>query len=129
VRVHSRFAKTEMAWWLLLAVAFSLAGEVWYKDDGAIAAASMRPELPLRLAQLQAAQSLGAETPEGGTAVRRGMGKEEVRRVWGEPEEIRQTRTCFGTQEEWVYRGDPKRFGTSERVLLFDEGEVLTEIK
>ena len=57
------------------------------------------------------------------------MGKEAVRTVWGEPEEIRKIRTCFGWQEEWVYRGDPKRFGVSERILLFDEGEVLAEIK
>jgi hypothetical protein len=129
VRLSSRFAKTGMACWLLLAVAFSLASEVWYKDRGASAAASMRPEWPLRLVQLQAGQNIGTEGSEGGTAVRRGMGKEAVRRVWGEPETIRKIRTCFGTREEWVYRGDPKRFGTSERVLLFDEGEVLTEIK
>ena len=57
------------------------------------------------------------------------LGKEAVRTAWGEPEEIRKIRTCFGWQEEWVYRGDPKRFGASERILLFDEGEVLTEIK
>jgi hypothetical protein len=57
------------------------------------------------------------------------MGKEAVRDVWGAPEEVRKIRTCFGWQEEWVYRGNTERFGASERVLLFDEGEVLTEIK
>jgi hypothetical protein len=57
------------------------------------------------------------------------MGKEAIRQVWGAPEEVRKIRTCFGWQEEWVYRGDAKRFGASERVLLFDEGELLTEIK
>lgn len=83
----------------------------------------------LSLAQASASQSTDADKPDGSTAITRGMGKEAVRTVWGEPEEIRKIRTCFGWQEEWVYRGDPKRFGLSERVLLFDEGEVLTEIK
>jgi len=78
----------------------------------------------------QAPATQGAiDKPDGGTSITRGMGKEAVRTVWGEPEEIRKIRTCFGWQEEWVYRGDPKRFGVSERILLFDEGEVLTEIK
>jgi hypothetical protein len=83
----------------------------------------------LSIAQAPASQRTDADKPDGSTAITRGMGKEAVRTVWGEPEEIRKIRTCFGWQEEWVYRGDPKRFGVSERVLLFDEGEVLTEIK
>ena len=66
---------------------------------------------------------------QGGASVTRGMGKEAVRTAWGAPEEVRRIRTCFGWQEEWVYRGDPARFGAGERILLFDEGEVLTEIK
>jgi hypothetical protein len=49
-----------------------------------------------------------ADKPDGSTAITRGMGKEAVRTVWGEPEEIRKIRTCFEWQEEWVYRGDPK---------------------
>jgi hypothetical protein len=79
----------------------------------------------------QAPTPPGAETdkPSGRTSITRGMGMEAVRTAWGEPEQIRRIRTCFGWQEEWVYRGDPNRFGGSERVLLFDEGEVLTEIK
>jgi hypothetical protein len=79
----------------------------------------------------QAPTPPGAETdkPPGRVTVTRGMGKEAVRTAWGEPEEVRKIRTCFGWQEEWVYRGDPNRFGASERVLLFDEGEVLTEMK
>jgi hypothetical protein len=77
----------------------------------------------------QAGQSTESEPSEGRTPVALGMEKEAVRQVWGAPEEVRKIRTCFGWQEEWVYRGDAKRFGTSERVLLFDEGEILTEIK
>jgi hypothetical protein len=83
----------------------------------------------LAQAQAPATQVSGADKPTGSTSITRGMGKEAVRTEWGEPEEIRKIRTCFGWQEEWVYRGDPNRFGVSERVLLFDEGEVLSEIK
>jgi hypothetical protein len=57
------------------------------------------------------------------------MAKADVRQVWGAPESIRKIRTCFGWQEEWTYRGEVERLGASERVLLFDEGEVLVEIK
>jgi hypothetical protein len=81
------------------------------------------------MAQAPTPPSAEADKPSGRTSITRGMGKEAVRTAWGEPEEIRKIRTCFGWQEEWVYRGDPNRFGRSERVLLFDEGEVLTEIK
>ena len=59
----------------------------------------------------------------------RGMDKEAVRGLWGDPAEVRKMRTCFGWQEEWVYRGDQQRYGADERTLLFDEGEVLSEIK
>jgi hypothetical protein len=90
---------------------------------------ALAAEARLSIAQAPASQRTDADKPDGSTAITRGMGKEAVRTVWGEPEEIRKIRTCFGWQEEWVYRGDPKRFGVSERVLLFDEGEVLTEIK
>ena len=83
----------------------------------------------LSVAQASAPQGAGPDTPMSSPSVTRGMGKEAVRTVWGDPEEIRKIRTCFGWQEEWVYRGDAKRFGGSERVLLFDEGDVLTEIK
>ncbi|MGH8059789.1 MAG: hypothetical protein ACREOH_21550 [Candidatus Entotheonellia bacterium] len=58
-----------------------------------------------------------------------GMRKEDVRARWGAPAEVRKNRTCFGTAEEWVYRGDPQRYGADERVLSFDEWEVLTEIR
>jgi hypothetical protein len=81
------------------------------------------------MAQAPATQVGETDKPTGSTSITRGMGKEAVRTEWGEPEEIRKIRTCFGWQEEWVYRGDPNRFGVSERILLFDEGEVLTEIK
>jgi hypothetical protein len=81
------------------------------------------------MAQGPATQVGETDKPTGSTSITRGMGKEAVRTEWGEPEEIRKIRTCFGWQEEWVYRGDPNRFGVSERILLFDEGEVLTEIK
>jgi len=62
-------------------------------------------------------------------AVTRGMTKEQVRMLWGEPVAVRKIRTCFGAQEEWVYRGDPQRYGGEERTLRFDEDDVLDEIK
>lgn len=67
--------------------------------------------------------------PESAMAVARGMGKEAVRTEWGPPEEVRKIRTCFGWQEEWIYRGDAKRFGARERILLFDEGDILTDMR
>jgi hypothetical protein len=90
----------------------------------ALAAEAYRP-----VAQAPAPPGAEADKPPGRASITHGMGKEAVRTAWGEPEEIRKIRTCFGWQEEWVYRGAPNRFGGSERVLLFDEGEVLTEIK
>jgi hypothetical protein len=59
----------------------------------------------------------------------KGMSKEMVRDLWGDPAEVRKIRTCFGWQEEWMYRGNPRRYGADERTLLFDEGEALHEIK
>jgi hypothetical protein len=90
---------------------------------------ALAAEARLSVAQTAASQRTEPDKSDASTAITRGMEKEAVRTAWGEPEEIRKIRTCFGWQEEWVYRGDPKRFGASERVLLFDEGEVLTEIK
>jgi hypothetical protein len=62
-------------------------------------------------------------------AVSKGMTKKQVRSLWGEPREVRRVRTCFGSQEEWLYRGDPQRYGGEERLLLFNEEEVLEDIK
>jgi len=90
---------------------------------------ALAAEENLSMAQALTSQRTDPDKPGGQTAITRGMEKQAVRTVWGEPEEVRKIRTCFGWQEEWVYRGDPKRFGASERVLLFDEGEVLTEIR
>jgi hypothetical protein len=123
VRVIIGFSK--VAWRLLVAMACLPVVD----GGGAIAVPAVALESHPVVAQAQAAQSPGPEKPEGGTAVTHGMRKEAVRKVWGDPEDIRKIRTCFGTREEWVYRGDPKRFGASERVLLFDEDELLTEIK
>lgn len=123
MRVMGRLSK--VACCLLIAMACLPVVEA----GGAIAASVMALESQPVVAQVQAAPSPDTEKSEGRTAVARGMRKEAVRNVWGDPEDIRRIRTCFGTQEEWVYRGDPQRFGASERVLLFDEGEVLTEIK
>jgi hypothetical protein len=81
------------------------------------------------LAQAPASQRPDADKPDSHATVTKGLEKEAVRTAWGEPAAIRKIRTCFGWQEEWIYRGDPKRFGADERVLLFDEGEVLMEIK
>ena len=74
-------------------------------------------------------QTASSEKPAQPSAVTRGMKKDHVQALWGDPVEVRQIRTCFGTREEWVYRGDAQRHGREERTLLFDEDEVLEEIK
>ncbi len=118
----------ELAFWLLIAVALLPVSGAWSGWEVVLTAPAEAAESPL-VVQVQAGQSTEADRPESRATVTRGMGKEAVRHVWGTPEEVRKIRTCFGWQEEWVYRGGPERFGASERVLLFDEGEVLTEIK
>ena len=118
-----------MARWLLIMVAAVSLVALWHKSRWAPIAPALAAEARPLTAQAPAGQSAGSEESAGGTSVTPGMGKEAVRTVWGDPEEVRKIRTCFGWQEEWVYRGDAKRFGASERILLFDEGEVLTEIK
>ena len=118
-----------MAWRLLISMAALSLVAMGDEGSDTITALAMAAEARPSMAQAPSGQSADIEKPEGGMSVTRGIGKEAVRTVWGDPEEIRKIRTCFGWQEEWVYRGDPKRFGVSERVLLFDEGEVLTEIK
>jgi hypothetical protein len=118
-----------MARRLPITVAAILLVGLCYADGNTLSVPALAAEACLSIAQAPASQRTDADKPDGNIAITRGMGKEAVRTVWGEPEEIRKIRTCFGWQEEWVYRGDPKRFGVSERVLLFDEGEVLTEIK
>lgn len=118
-----------MAWRLLLSVAVLSLVAMGDEGSDTITALAMAAEARPSMAQAPSGRGADAEKPEGGTSVTRGMGKEAVRTAWGDPEEIRKIRTCFGWQEEWVYRGDPQRFGASERLLLFDEGEVLTEIK
>jgi hypothetical protein len=117
----------EIRFWLLTIVAILSSMSMPAEGGGILAAPTMAAEWqPL---SAQAGQNAGAAQSEGQVPVALGMGKEAVRQVWGAPEEVRKVRTCFGWQEEWVYRGDAKRFGASERVLLFDEGELLTEIK
>jgi hypothetical protein len=54
----------------------------------------------LSIAQAPASQRTDADKPDGSTTITRGMGKEAVRPVWGEPEEIRKIRTCFGWQKD-----------------------------
>lgn len=117
----------EIRRWLLTIVAVLSSVAVSAESGGILAAPTMAAEWQPLLAQ--GGQNAGAAQSEGQVPVALGMGKEAVRQVWGAPEEVRKVRTCFGWQEEWVYRGDAKRFGASERVLLFDEGELLTEIK
>ena len=118
-----------MAHRLLTTVAAILLVGLFYAGGNTLSVPALAAEARLSIVQAPASQRTDVDKPDGSIAITRGMGKEAVRTVWGEPEEIRKIRTCFGWQEEWVYRGDPKRFGLSERVLLFDEGEVLTEIK
>jgi hypothetical protein len=112
-------------WLTIVAVLSSIAMST--ESAGTLAAPTMVAEWQPLLAQT--GRTTEAEQPKGQVPVALGMGKEAVSQVWGAPEEVRKIRTCFGWQEEWVYRGDAKRFGASERVLLFDEGEILTEIK
>jgi hypothetical protein len=115
-------------WMLTHGALFPITGS-WY-TEAAISITSVGGAAP-QFASAQAHAEGSAEKSEAATpaGVTRGMGKPEVRQAWGAPEEVRKLRTCFGWQEEWVYRGNVERFGASERVLLFDEGEVLTEIK
>jgi hypothetical protein len=127
VRVKHRCST--MAWRLLTPGAAVLLVGLCHAGGVTIVMPAIAGEAQLFVVQAPATQGADTDKPDGGTSVTRGMGKEAVRTLWGEPEETRKIRTCFGWQEEWVYRGDPKRFGASERVLLFDEGEVLTEIK
>jgi len=54
----------------------------------------------LSIAQAPASQRTDADKPDGSITITRGMGKEAVRTVWGEPEEIRKIRTCFGWQKD-----------------------------
>ena len=70
-----------------------------------------------------------SETPARQLPVVVGMRKDVVRRLWGEPAEVRKIRVCLGTAEEWVYQGDPERYGANVRILSFDGDGVLTEIK
>jgi hypothetical protein len=115
--------------WLLIAVAgFSL-----------VTVGHVSPVLRIGAATAAEGRVFNTEQPDGrgvdpaqsesGIAVARAMGKEAVRTEWGPPEEVRKIRTCFGWQEEWIYRGDAKHFGASERILLFDEGEILTDTR
>jgi hypothetical protein len=118
-----------MAWWYLIAMTGSSVVAMGDAGGGMLIAPAEAAGWWPSIAPVQAAQRGDTMQPEGATSVTPGMGKEAIRKMWGDPEEIRKIRTCFGWQEEWVYRGDAKRFGVSERVLLFDESEVLTEIK
>jgi hypothetical protein len=121
--------KAELASWLLIVGVFLAVMGTRSGGGSALAALAIVAESRPLSAQTQAGQNTDAANPDDRPQVTRGMRKEAVHHAWGAPEEVRKIRTCFGWQEEWVYRGDPQRFGANERVLLFDEGEVLTEIK
>ncbi|HSF33973.1 MAG TPA: hypothetical protein VLK82_26385 [Candidatus Tectomicrobia bacterium] len=125
--MHAMSGRYTMGWWLVVGGLSIVV--VYFAGAGTMRAPALAAESQPFAAQAQAFQRGDNGRAEAQTDVTRGMGKEDVRTVWGDPEEIRRIRTCFGWQEEWVYRGDPKRFGVAERILLFDEGEVLTEIK
>ena len=118
-----------MAWWLLSTLAGLALLAASQAGNSTIGVPAMAVEGRHASAQGPGGRSANTERPEDSASVTRGMGKEAVRSVWGDPAEIRKIRTCFGWQEEWVYRGDTEQFGVSERILLFDEGELLTEIK
>jgi hypothetical protein len=129
INVQVKSSYLTMTWWLLVTTAALALARVAHEGNVASTGLAMAAEARPFKAEAPAGQSADTDKPQGGAAVVRGMGKEAVRTVWGHPEEIRKIRTCFGWQEEWVYRGDPKRVGGSERILLFDEGEVLRDIK
>jgi hypothetical protein len=115
--------------WLLIAVAGVSLVTVGHVSTAEMTGVATAAEGQSVNAEAPSGQSVAPDNPESGTPVARGLGKEAVRTRWGPPLEVRKIRTCFGWQEEWVYRGDPKRFGASERILLFDEGEILTDIR
>lgn len=123
-RSHSVFA-----FWILTNGALFPVMGLWYTEAAIHTTSVLAAARQFVSAQAHAGENTQANETRKPSGVTRGMGKTEVRQVWGSPEEVRKLRTCFGWQEEWVYRGDVERFGASERVLLFDEGEVLTEIK
>ena len=127
--MHGKQQYYTIARLLFTIVAAALLVGLWYGDGSTTSLPSMVAGAHRIAAQGPGLQRAGIDSPTSSPSVARGMGKEEVRTVWGDPKATRKIRTCFGWQEEWVYRGDPKRFGVSERVLLFDEGDVLTEIK
>src|SRR5262245_65025378 len=102
-----------MAWWHLITVIGWGLVMVCFDGGGTMIAPAVAADWRPFMVQAQAGQSGETTKPEGEMSVSPGMGKEAVRKVWGDPEEIRKLRTCFGWQEEGVYRGDPKRVGVS----------------
>jgi hypothetical protein len=121
--------KAEIASRLLIVGVFLAVIGTCSAGEGAVAAPAIAAESPFLSAQAQTGQNTDVEKPESRARLTHGMGKQAVRHAWGAPEEVRQSRTCVGWWEEWVYRGDPQRFGANACVPLFDEDEVLTEIK
>jgi hypothetical protein len=121
-----RFAPSVVAIVLLLK---ALIGSGPVADRGLLPSVMQVAEAAERQSQSTPGQTTAPEKPVNPLAVTRGMKKEQVHALWGEPMEVRQIRTCFGTREEWVYRGDPRRYGSEERTLLFDEDAVLEEMK
>lgn len=116
-----------MASCLLIVGAFLSVADKW-------PAAAKGPDVFIIVAEALVNRALAGESPEAGSSggragLTQGMSKEAVRQAWGAPENVRKIRTCFGWQEEWVYRGQGEHAGAAESVLLFDEGEVLVEIK
>jgi hypothetical protein len=127
--VQTKSEDSKKAWWLVITFAGLALGAVHDAGCATVTAPAMAVTPQTLRAAAQPGQSASTGKLPEGPSVAHGMGKEAVRTVWGDPDEVRKIRTCFGWQEEWVYRGDSKRFGADERILLFDEGEVLVEIK
>lgn len=120
-RKEMQFLRPIVLWLILLCVPVAMGFSATGNAIMPSAAAATAPSAP--------GSGLGTQTQETQVMPAHGAGKEEVRGLWGDPVEVRKIRTCFGWQEEWIYRGDPQRYGAEERTLLFDEGEVLSEIK
>ncbi|MBI4641849.1 MAG: hypothetical protein HY731_14255 [Candidatus Tectomicrobia bacterium] len=58
-----------------------------------------------------------------------GMTREMVKASWGEPSQLKKTKTCFGTIEDWTYEQRQDLGFADSRILRFDEDGLLQSIK
>lgn len=58
-----------------------------------------------------------------------GMTREMVKASWGEPSQVKKTKSCFGTIEDWTYEKRQDLGFADSRTLRFDEDGLLQSIK